>query len=207
MLPTHCSISLQGRAKISPHMGNDRKPPYVLSFVAPSGTGKTTLLSQVIRLLAAKGFKVAALKGTHHQIYLDKPGKDSYRFKKAGATAVGLLGPGASTLFLEPSDGGVGDERKKVLEMVHWLSLYPFAPFDFILCEGFAHVPELPKLRVVRDEWPLTYFAERGHVEDLVAIAWGKGEAPPDQIPEGVALLPLEAEAVASWLLDRRDVS
>ncbi|HHI79253.1 MAG TPA: molybdopterin-guanine dinucleotide biosynthesis protein B [Planctomycetes bacterium] len=186
-------------------MKNDRKPPTVLSFVAPSGTGKTTLLSQVIQLLCEEGAKVAALKGTHHQIYLDKPGKDSYRFKAAGARAVGLLGPGTSTLFLEPSDGGAGDERKKVLEMVHWLSLYPFAPFDYILCEGFAHVPELPKLRVVRDEWPIAYFAERGHVADLTAIAWGKGEKPPSELPAGVALLPLDAEAVAKWLVKRRE--
>ena len=186
-------------------MSNQRKQPLVLSFVAPSGTGKTTLLSQVIAILAEKGAKIAALKGTHHQIYLDKPGKDSFRFKEAGARAVGLLGPGTSTLFLEPSDEGDGDERKKVLEMVHWLSLYPFAPFDFILCEGFAHVRELPKLRVVRDEWPITYFAERGHVEDLVAIAWGKGEVPPGELPGGVDLLPLEAKAVAAWLMNRRD--
>ena len=51
--------------------------PPILSFVAPSGTGKTTLLENVIKDLAARGLRVAVLKHDAHRLELDKHGKDT----------------------------------------------------------------------------------------------------------------------------------
>ncbi len=57
----------------------------LLGFSAYSGTGKTTLLTQLIPALASKNIRVAVIKHAHHQFEVDVPGKDSYRIRKAGA--------------------------------------------------------------------------------------------------------------------------
>ncbi len=57
----------------------------VMGFSAYSGTGKTTLLSKVIPLLTAKGYRIGIIKHTHHNIDIDKPGKDSHVLREAGA--------------------------------------------------------------------------------------------------------------------------
>ena len=62
---------------------NYMKP--VLGFAAFSGTGKTTLLKELIPLLAERDVRIAAIKHAHHNFDIDKPGKDSYELRKAGA--------------------------------------------------------------------------------------------------------------------------
>ena len=57
----------------------------VLGFAAFSGTGKTTLLKQLIPQLAERGIRLGVIKHAHHNFDIDKPGKDSYRLRKAGA--------------------------------------------------------------------------------------------------------------------------
>ena len=57
----------------------------VVSFVAKSGTGKTTLLEKVIAHLKARGYKVGVIKHDAHRFDIDHPGKDSYRLTAAGA--------------------------------------------------------------------------------------------------------------------------
>lgn len=53
-----------------------------------SGAGKTTLLDLVIPILTEQGLRVSTLKHAHHDFDIDKPGKDSYRHRQAGATQV-----------------------------------------------------------------------------------------------------------------------
>src|SRR5574343_732041 len=60
----------------------------ILGIAAFSGTGKTTLLTQILPLLCAKGWRIGIIKHTHHGFDMDKPGKDSYRLREAGAAVV-----------------------------------------------------------------------------------------------------------------------
>lgn len=62
--------------------------PSVIGFTAPSGTGKTTLMERVITQLSQSGLRVAAIKHGHHPTDPDIPGKDTYRFRQAGARTV-----------------------------------------------------------------------------------------------------------------------
>jgi molybdopterin-guanine dinucleotide biosynthesis protein B len=65
-----------------------------VSFVAASSnSGKTTLIEQVVRILKARGLRVAVVKHASAGFDLDKPGKDSWRFQQAGADTVVLVGP------------------------------------------------------------------------------------------------------------------
>ena len=57
----------------------------ILGFSAYSGTGKTTLLCQIIPALKRRGLRVSVIKHAHHDFDLDFPGKDSYELRKSGA--------------------------------------------------------------------------------------------------------------------------
>ena len=64
--------------------------PKVFSFIAWSGTGKTTYLEHLIAALKARGMRVAAVKHDAHRLSLDREGKDSWRFARAGADVVAV---------------------------------------------------------------------------------------------------------------------
>ena len=57
----------------------------VIAFAAYSGTGKTTLIEQIIPRLRAKGLQLAVIKHDGHRFDIDREGKDSWRFTRAGA--------------------------------------------------------------------------------------------------------------------------
>ena len=67
--------------------------PPMLSFVGASGSGKTTLLVKLIAELVRRGLRVAAVKHSRRGVALDVAGKDSDRFRKAGAGTVLLVSP------------------------------------------------------------------------------------------------------------------
>jgi len=89
--------------------------PLYCSFVGWSGSGKTTLLCTVIRRLTTDGFKVAAIKATHHDVRLDTPGKDSHCFAESGAQPVALAAGTETTVFL-PSDERAERRLRRLLE-------------------------------------------------------------------------------------------
>ena len=73
----------------------NEKPLHTVSFVAAcSNSGKTTLIEKVVKLLKARGLRVAVVKHASAGFELDRPGKDSWRFREAGADSVILVGPG-----------------------------------------------------------------------------------------------------------------
>ena len=161
-----------------------------LSFVAPSGTGKTTLLEAVVQELVRREYRVVVLKASHHDHDLDIEGKDSWRFSQAGAVCVGLVGPARSTLFVQSGrEAWPGAEAMRT-----WFEASPLFVPDLLLCEGFSQDPALPKLRVVRGPW----LAFDTH-EDLAAVAWDGQDRPADLDPE-VPLLGLEGNSVADWI-------
>jgi molybdopterin-guanine dinucleotide biosynthesis protein B len=65
-----------------------------ISFVAASSnSGKTTLIEKVVRILKDRGLRVAVVKHASKGFEIDRRGKDSWRFREAGADAVLLVGP------------------------------------------------------------------------------------------------------------------
>lgn len=113
--------------------------PAVLGFVAPSGTGKTTLLCRLVPLLERRGVRVGAVKHSHHRIELDRAGKDSFRLREAGVRRVLLVSDRGFVLF---ADGG-----SHPLEVV----LQRLAPdrLDLVLVEGYRGV-SFPKIELYR---------------------------------------------------------
>ncbi len=112
----------------------------VLGVVGWSGSGKTTLLVKLIPLLASRGLRVATLKHAHHAFDVDKPGKDSYEHRKAGASEVIVS---SSRRWVQMHEVGAGPEAT-LAELLRKLS-----PCDLVLIEGYKSERH-PKMEVFR---------------------------------------------------------
>jgi molybdopterin-guanine dinucleotide biosynthesis protein B len=99
----------------------------IFGIAGYSGSGKTTLIERVLPQLAARGLKVAVIKHTHHDFDIDRPGKDSWRAREAGAVAVLLASDHRTAVLTEHRD------TPPLLDDL--LSKLP--PCDLVLVEGY----------------------------------------------------------------------
>lgn len=115
----------------------------VLAVSAWSGTGKTTLLEQLLPLLEEAGLNVGVIKHAHHAFDVDKPGKDSYRLRTAGAAPM-LVASRERFALMEETPGQDEPDLERLLSL-----MIPRAP-DLVIAEGFKSWP-LPKLVLYRE--------------------------------------------------------
>jgi molybdopterin-guanine dinucleotide biosynthesis protein B/molybdopterin-guanine dinucleotide biosynthesis protein len=134
--------------------------PPAVTFVANSGTGKTTLLEKLIAGLTQRGWTIGALKHDVHHFEIDHAGKDSWRLARAGAAVTAICSMEQSAVI-----------RCHELEPAIEVLLRDFIGVDLVLTEGFKR-SQLPKIEVHRTSLggPLLC---RGECNDptLVAIA------------------------------------
>jgi molybdopterin-guanine dinucleotide biosynthesis protein B len=128
-----------------------RRQP-LLGIAGWSGAGKTTLIEAILPRLRAAGLAVSTVKHAHHGAELDRPGKDSWRHRQAGAHEVLVTAPGRWALIHE--EPGLDAALPDLLARM--------SPVDLVLVEGFRQ-STLPKLEVHRPalgkpplwpEWP-----------------------------------------------------
>lgn len=115
----------------------------LLAFAACSGTGKTTLLKRVIPLLNERGIRPGLIKHTHHDMDVDKPGKDSYELRKAGAAQTIVASQKRWALMTETPD-------ESQLDLYYLASRMDESSLDVILVEGFKH-ESVPKILLYRE--------------------------------------------------------
>lgn len=112
-----------------------------VSFVAKSGTGKTTLLETVIAVLKLRGYRVGVVKHDAHSFEIDHPGKDSYRLAQAGA----------DTMLIASSEKlAIVKKHTSPPSIEELISTY-YGDVDVVLTEGFKK-SGLPKIEVHRRE-------------------------------------------------------
>lgn len=104
----------------------------VLAIAAWSGTGKTSLLKKLIPALCAQGIRPGLIKHTHHNMDIDKPGKDSYELRKAGAAQTMVASAQRWALMTETPE----TER---LDLNYLVSRMDHSTLDLVLVEGFKH--------------------------------------------------------------------
>ncbi len=117
------------------------KSPPVFIFVGHSGSGKTTLIEKLLRELSGRGLRVATIKHAHHKVVLDTPGKDSWRYKQAGAVMSMLVTSSELQLVADAVD------RREPEQLAQRF----LGEADLVLAEGFSHAAGV-KIEVLRRE-------------------------------------------------------
>ena len=112
----------------------------VFGFAGYSNAGKTTLIEALIARFVARGLRVSLIKHAHHGFDIDRPGKDSFRHREAGATEVMLVCDKRWAIMHE-----LRDEPEPDLER----QLALLSPCDLVLIEGYKS-NAVPKIEVHR---------------------------------------------------------
>ena len=135
------------------------RPVRIIGLAGWSGAGKTTLLRGLIPELIGRGFRVSTIKHAHHAFDIDRPGKDSWHHREAGATEV-LVASGVRWALMHELRGDAEPDLPALLNRL--------SPVDFVLIEGFKRTMH-PKIEVYRaaNGKPLLHPGD----ESVVAVA------------------------------------
>jgi molybdopterin-guanine dinucleotide biosynthesis protein B len=157
-----------------------------IGVIGYSNSGKTTLIEKLIPVFRSRGLSVSAIKNAHHGFDMDRPGKDSFRYREAGAGQV-LIATALRWAMLTETPA-----RPATLEEL----LALLQPCDLVIIEGFkseGHVPRIEVLRAGQSE-PAIYL----HDTNVIAVA-------SDQVIEAtLPVLDLNAPAkIADFIAER----
>lgn len=159
----------------------------VIGFIGYSNTGKTTLIEKLIPLLIARGLKVSTVKNAHHGFDMDRPGKDSHRYREAGSQQV-LIATSERWALLTEVRGGPAPLEALIAQL---------APCDLVLVEGFKSEGRFPRIEVRRSTSTEPPIFPRD--PNVIAVA-------ADHAIEGTTLPVLDlndAAKIAAFIVDR----
>lgn len=170
----------------------------IIGIVGDSGAGKTTLVEQLIAHFAGGGCRVAAVKHAHHGFDIDRPGKDSYRFREAGAAQVLVASDERWALLGEQAAGDPATALSRHIQRLD--------PCDLVIVEGFRGQADIACIEVRRAQ----VHGQGGYVRPpppgRVAIACDAG-APLTDGDAGLPRLDLDdIDAVARFIADHLDL-
>jgi molybdopterin-guanine dinucleotide biosynthesis protein B len=174
--------------------------PKAMGFVGDSGSGKTTLVERLIARFVRGGCRVAAIKHAHHGFDIDRPGKDSYRFRAAGAAQVLVASDRRWVLM---SDETTDDPAAALARQLARLD-----PCDLVLVEGYRGQAGIPFIEVRRSGVPVPADppAPRPPPAGRIAVASDVPLAP-QEAGAGLALLDLnDIETLARFVAARLEV-
>lgn len=137
----------------------------IIGFAAYSGTGKTTLLEALLPKLTEAGLRIGILKHAHHNFDVDKPGKDSHRLRKAGASQMLIASRNRFALMTETPEAEA--------EFEYLLTRFDEDKLDVVLVEGCKNIA-FPKIELHREEVGKPWLYP--HDENIIAIASDSGE-------------------------------
>lgn len=164
----------------------------VVGFAAHSGTGKTTLLKQLVPVLRARGIRVAVIKHAHHEFDTDRPDKDSYELRKAGATQMLVASSRRWALITENAE----PQEPQLTELLRHID---GDAVDLVLVEGFKREP-FPKIELHRSarQRPLQFLSD----PSIVAVACDQAAILPGT--QSLAVLDINApEQIADFIEHR----
>jgi molybdopterin-guanine dinucleotide biosynthesis protein B len=156
-----------------------------VAFIGHHDSGKTTLLTRIVRLLSERGYRVGTVKHAPHLRDLEPPGSDSAAHAAAGAVRVLLRGETSAALFWEPApEEGPASLLSRL-----------FADCDLVLIEGYKRGP-WPKIEVFRHGRDLRREPLAGEI-DVVAVVSDDRMATPDGV---ASFSPRHPEEVADFV-------
>ena len=152
----------------------------VIGLAGWSGSGKTTLITKVIPVLVGRGLKVATIKHAHHEFDIDRPGKDSWQHREAGASEVVVASSRRWALVHELRN----EAEPSLAELLAKLS-----PADLVIIEGYKTDPHRkievhraangkdwlfpadPGIVGIASDTPISTELPSAHLDDIPAIA------------------------------------
>ncbi len=167
-------------------------PLPLIGFAAFSGTGKTTLILELLPLIRQAGLRVAVIKHAHHSFDMDYPGKDSYRLRMAGADEMVVAARHRMGWIRECR------EARDEPSLAEALAVLDTARLDLVLVEGFKH-EVFPKIELHRGALgrPLMFPND----PNIIALATDGAKLAAD--PGGLPLLSIDRPAeIAAFVFD-----
>ncbi|TLS37841.1 molybdopterin-guanine dinucleotide biosynthesis protein B [Pseudalkalibacillus caeni] len=133
----------------------------VLQVVGFQNSGKTTLVEQIVRACAQKGFRVGTLKHHGHGGRLDPVDqhKDTGKHRLAGAVMSGVQGGDTFQITLE-------DKSFSGPEVL--LPFYSSAGLDLVIIEGFKRY-NYPKVVLLRDRADLNLIEQSSEIIAVIS--------------------------------------
>lgn len=101
---------------------------HVFGIVGRKNSGKTHLVTRLVRLGTTRGLRISTIKHAHHAFDVDTPGKDSYEHRAAGAQEV-LVASAARWALMHEHRGAAEPSLRELLGRL--------APCDLVLVEGY----------------------------------------------------------------------
>lgn len=129
--------------------------PNVLRITGVKNSGKTRLIEELSSEFIKRGLRVAALKTTSHDHEFDRPGTDTWRFRKAGCESAVLISPDE---FVCHAKGIDIDKRNMIYDIL-------YRDIDLLLVEGAGEL-EGPMIECVVSEESARFLED----PDLIAI-------------------------------------
>jgi molybdopterin-guanine dinucleotide biosynthesis protein B len=166
---------------------SDKPPAHrrLIGLAGWSGSGKTTLAVKLIPVLVARGLTVSTIKHAHHDFDIDRPGKDSWRHREAGAAEV-LVASANRFALIHELRGAAEPDLAQLLKRL--------SPADIVIVEGFRGAAH-PKIEIVRPELGKPFL----YPGDPMVLAVASPE-PIEGLP--VQWLPLDyPETIADFIL------
>ena len=161
----------------------------IFGFAGWSGSGKTTLIERLIPRFVQQGLSVSLIKHAHHAFDIDKPGKDSWRHRKAGCSEVLLLSEQRMAIMTEFRGAPMPTLEECVARL---------APCDLLLIEGFRNHP-VPKIEVWREALGKPML----HPQDPHIVAVATDIAVPGSLPRFTLE---DAEAIAKFIANHLEL-
>ncbi len=149
-------------------------PLPILGFSAWSGTGKTTLLRQLIPALKQRGLRLSVIKHAHHHFDLDFPGKDSFELRKAGANQTVIC---TTTRMAMITEFDAPAQEPRLADIVAMLDA---SRADLVLVEGYKDI-RFPKIELRRATLGKPWLYPQD--DSVIAIACDEGPAEDLAIP------------------------
>ncbi|WP_029848588.1 bifunctional molybdopterin-guanine dinucleotide biosynthesis adaptor protein MobB/molybdopterin molybdotransferase MoeA, partial [Vibrio parahaemolyticus] len=119
-----------------------------------------TLLEALLPKLTEAGLRIGMLKHAHHNFDVDKPGKDSYRLRKAGASQMLIASRNRFALMTETPEAEA--------EFEYLLTRFDEDKLDVVLVEGCKNIA-FPKIELHREEVGKPWLYP--HDDNIIAIA------------------------------------
>lgn len=109
-------------------------------IVGWKNSGKTGLMERLVAEFTGWGLTVSTVKHAHHDFDMDRPGKDSFRHRAAGAREV-LLASRHRWALMHETRGGAEPSLEDLLPRL--------SPVDLVLVEGYKRDAH-PKVEAFR---------------------------------------------------------